>query len=333
VDLLPLPGASTLPLSQRESYGGLVGASLPMRRLYSLLEMLESSDVPVLIEGETGTGKELVARALHEKGLRSGKPFVVIDCGNLPVHLIESELFGHRKGAFTGAVDDHAGAFESSSGGTVFLDEIGELPLELQPKLLRVLETSQVRRLGHVGYEPVDFRIVAATKRSLADGVARGHFREDLFFRIAVVQIQLPPLRERPEDIPTLAAHLASQVAVGGEKRLDDATVEIFMHSEWPGNVRELRNAVQRLLALGTLDLGTEVSSWRRPRITPQTPQTIPETQYRDAREETIRAFDRAYLSELMARHKGNLSHAAQAAGISRNYLRELLRKCGLYQG
>jgi DNA-binding NtrC family response regulator len=329
LDLLPLPGARTLQLSSRTSYCGLAGASLPMRRLYSLLEMMEGSDAPVLVEGETGTGKELVVRALHEKGPRSAQPLVVIDCGNMPVHLMESEMFGYRKGAFTGAVSDRAGAFETAAGGTVFLDEIGELPLELQPKLLRVLETCQVKRLGDTSYLPVDFRVLAATRRNLATEVSSGRFREDLFYRIAVIRIQLPPLRERREDIPALARHLASQISGGKVEKLDVECEERFMHTDWPGNVRELRNAVQRTLALGTAeDDPTMASLWPEK---PQRSSSAPVDKYRQAREQTIREFDRAYLTDLMTRFDGNLSRAAKAAGISRNYLRELLRKHGLY--
>jgi hypothetical protein len=251
VDILPLPGSDSLPVSVRGSYGELVGASLPMRRLYSLLEALEQSEAPVLVEGETGTGKELVARALHRHGPRPKKSLVVIDCGSVPIQLMESELFGYRQGAFTGAVRDRAGAFEQASGGTVFLDEIDELPLELQPKLLRVLETSQVKRLGEVEHKTVDVRIIAATKSDLQDEVSAGRFRQDLYYRLAVVQLHLPPLRERLEDIPLLVNHLVRGLTGGKVKRLPQETVESFLRHGWPGNVRELRNAVQRTLTLG----------------------------------------------------------------------------------
>jgi DNA-binding NtrC family response regulator len=299
--------------------------------LYALLEALEGSDAPVLIEGETGTGKELVARALHEKGLRAGKPFQVIDCGNLPAQLMESELFGYKKGAFTGANADKAGIFEAADGGTVFLDEFDELALEIQPKLLRVLETSQVRRLGDTDFSPVDVRIITATKRDLAAEVAGGRFRQDLFYRVAVVRLRLPPLRERIEDIPLLANHLAAQMSDGKVTVLATEVLESFMQSEWPGNVRELRNAVQRTLALGKTGTGTEPTS------TPPAPaagnqEVLPApAEYRAARDQAMRSFDMNYLMDLWSRHEGNLSAAAREAGISRVYLRDLLKKYGLY--
>ncbi len=323
IDLLPLPGPGSVPISDRGSYGELVGASFPMRRLYALLEALEGSDVPVLIEGETGTGKDLVARALHQNGLRAGKPFMIIDCGNMPVRLMESELFGYRKGAFTGAVADRAGSFEAGAGGTVFLDEIGDLPLDLQPKLLRVLESNQVKRLGDVNYTAVDVRVIAATKRNLKADVAKGLFREDLFYRIAVVHLQMPPLRDRLEDVPLLVNHLVGQISGADSSRLAPETVESFMHHEWPGNVRELRNAVQRTVALGLADTGAPAQAGARPR-------SPAKAGYRQAREKLLRDFDRTYLTDLMARFKGNQSAAAKAAGISRSYLRELLKKHGL---
>jgi two-component system response regulator GlrR len=320
VDFLPIPGSEALPVSVRGSYGDLVGASLPMRRLYSLLEALEQSDAPVLIEGETGTGKELVARALHQHGLRSEKPFVVIDCGSVPGQLMESELFGYRQGAFTGAVRDRAGAFESAGGGTVFLDEIDELPMELQPKLLRVLETSQIKRLGDSKYVSVDARFVAATKRSLEEEVSAGRFRQDLFYRLAVVQLRLPPLRERRDDIPLLVNHMIQTMTGGKVTRLPQETVETFLRHEWPGNVRELRNAVQRTLTLGLAGAADA--------------DTPPDdaANYKQARERVVREFDIAFLTDLMAKHRGNISAAARAAGLSRNHLRDLLKKHGLHR-
>ncbi|MDY0002986.1 MAG: sigma 54-interacting transcriptional regulator [Polyangia bacterium] len=250
IDLLPIGDDRTVPLSRRSSYGHLLGMSVQMRRLFTILETLEKSDAPVLIEGETGTGKELVASALHQNGRRADKPFVVIDCGNVPAELMESELFGYRRGAFTGAVTDRPGAFEVASGGTVFLDELGELPLSLQPKLLRVLETGQVKRLGDVRHQAVDVRIIAATKRNLASEVAAGRFRDDLFFRVAVVQLVLPPLRDRREDILFLARALLRQLSQGEREAVPVELEETWLQHDWPGNVRELRNAVHQILAL-----------------------------------------------------------------------------------
>jgi DNA-binding NtrC family response regulator len=326
IDLLPLSDSGSIPVSRRESYGSLVGTSLSMRRLYSLLEMLEHSEAPVLVEGETGTGKELVARALHENGRRARKPFVVIDCANVPAELMESELFGHRKGAFTGAVADRPGAFEEAGGGTVFLDELGELPLPLQPKLLRVLETGQVKRLGEARHLPVDVRIITATRRNLAVEVEQRRFRDDLFYRVAVVQLKLPPLRERREDIPLLVRHLSRQSPEGELDRLPPEAEELLMRHDWPGNVRELRNVVQRALALGIVSVESgelDHSARRAP--------GSGEKKYKQARELALREFERSYLQELWTRYRGNLSAAARAAGLDRKSLRNLLRRYNLY--
>jgi len=336
IDLLPLTDAPTVPLSVEDRYGELLGASAAMRRLFSVLSMLEQSDVPVLIEGETGTGKELVARALHEHGSRADKPFVIIDCGNISSELMESELFGHRQGAFTGAVADRTGAFEQADGGSVFLDELGELPQALQPKLLRVLETGQIKAVGAATHESVDVRVIAATKRQLTEEVEQGRFRDDLYYRVAVVQLCLPPLRERLEDIPMLVAHLASQASGGNVTRLAPATQEYLMHQEWPGNVRELRNVVQRTLALqlaggGSLPgAGPFPQDGLTPPVLPEADEeSQPDPQFRAAREQAILEFEREYLSRLWADGEGNLSAAARAAGIDRKYLRTLLRKHG----
>jgi transcriptional regulator with GAF, ATPase, and Fis domain len=253
IDLLPLRHDTSLPLARRDRYGELLGGSLPMRRLYTLLEALQASTVPVLLQGETGTGKELAARAIHENSPRATQPFVIIDCGTVPDGLMESELFGHKKGAFTGATADRAGVFESAHSGTVFLDEFGELPLNLQPKLLRVLETGQLRRIGESRTRQVEVRIITATKRNLEQEVADGRFRDDLFYRVAVVRIDMPPLRERREDIPLLASSLAHRLGLPRDQQLAPELMESLLHRTWPGNVRELRNVVQQAMAFGQL--------------------------------------------------------------------------------
>jgi DNA-binding NtrC family response regulator len=335
IDLLPLADAPTVPLSVEDRYGDLLGASAPMRRLFSVLTQLEQSDVPVLIEGETGTGKELVARALHEHGPRADKPFVIIDCGNVSPELMESEIFGHRQGAFTGALADRVGAFEQADGGTVFLDELGELPRELQPKLLRVLETGQIKAVGATTYESVDVRVIAAAKRQLAEEVDQGRFRDDLFYRVAVVQLRLPPLRERLEDIPMLVGHLASLASGGKVTRLAPATQEYLKRQEWPGNVRELRNVVQRTLALQlaggrSLPGAGFPQDGHAPSVQPEADgESQPDPLFREARDQAILTFEQEYLSRLWAEGRGNLSAAARAAGIDRKYLRTLLRKHG----
>ncbi|HTN91121.1 MAG TPA: sigma 54-interacting transcriptional regulator, partial [Sorangium sp.] len=242
-----------LPISTRDHFGGLLGRSVAMRRIFAVLERVAPTDTTLLIEGESGTGKELAARGVHEASGRAGGPFVVFDCSTASSALLESELFGHKKGAFTGALEDRVGMFEEADGGTLFLDELGELPPDLQPKLLRVLESGEVRRVGLNKPRRVDVRVVAATNRSLARAVELGAFREDLYYRLAVVPIRLPPLRERPEDIPLLVHHLEQQLAsrIPGAAPLPERVVDLFAEQSWPGNVRELRNAVARALALG----------------------------------------------------------------------------------
>lgn len=226
----------------------LVGGSEVMRRLYATLSRVAQSDASVLIHGETGTGKELVARSLHDAGPRRGKPFVVVDCAALPEQLLDAELFGHARGAFTGAVQTREGAIEEADGGTVFLDEIGELPVSMQPKLLRVLEQKTVRRVGESQHRPVDVRFVCATHRDLLAMVNGGQFREDLYFRLAVVPVTLPPLRDRPGDIPQLVAHFLRRA---GSASFPEELVRELSSRQWRGNVRELRNFVERVRALG----------------------------------------------------------------------------------
>ena len=243
----PLQETVTQPLSARESYGRLNGRSVAMRRVFHLAETYAPTDAAILIQGETGTGKEVLAEAIHEHSKRRSKPFVVIDCGSLAKGVVESELFGHVKGAFTGATVDRIGAFEQAHGGTVFLDEIGELDEELQPKLLRALEKKDVRRLGSNTVRRVDVRIITATNKNLDVEVNAGRFREDLYYRISMLRIELPPLRRRKEDLPLLTRCFLKDLA--GDDQPDsvadfDQTMELFRQYEWPGNVRELRNVV-----------------------------------------------------------------------------------------
>ncbi len=329
IDLLPLPVPGSMPISTLSRYGGLVGASIPMRRLYALIGAMEQTDAPVLLEGETGTGKELLAQAIYEHGLRQGKPFVVIDCGNVPAGLLESELYGCVRGAFTGANVDRAGALEAADSGTVFLDEIDELPLDLQPKLLRVLETGQVKRLGSVKPISLDIRIIASSKQNLLERVKAGSFRDDLYYRLAVLQLRLPPLMDRKEDIPLLVKHFGEVLPEGKNARIAPEMIESFVNHDWPGNVRELRNAVQRALVLGPAAptvLSPEFSGSGEQ----AKGSSVSANEYRIAREQTLDSFDRTYLGNLMSRFDGNQSAAARAAGISRSYLRELLKKSGL---
>jgi len=276
IDLLPLADGREIPLSKRDSYGELVGTSVPMRRVYSILENLEQSDAQVLIQGETGTGKELTARALHRNGPRAEMPYVIIDCSNIPMELMESELFGHKKGAFTGAVNDRIGAFEAAHGGTVFLDEIDDLPLGLQPKLLRVLETGTVKRLGETAFKKINARVIATTKKNLVEETRKKRFRSDLYYRLAVVKIQLPPLRERLEDIPMLSRHLVTQITGREDTSVSSQSEEYLMRHKWPGNVRQLRNALERMLALRMEVAGGESLMAMESDFTQET--TLPET-------------------------------------------------------
>lgn len=254
IELMPLTAQADVG---DRSYGGLIGTSESMRHLFALLKRIESSDVTVLVLAETGTGKELVARAIHERGLRREKPFVVFDCASVPRELVESELFGHVKGAFTGAHADRQGVFEDADGGTLFLDEIGELPLDMQVKLLHVLQDRVVARLGATRSIPLDIRVVAATNRDLAKAVEEGGFRGDLYYRLNVVPVAVPPLRERRDDIlPLLRQALAgfnSQYRTA--KQLSHAAARALVAHDWPGNIRELRNMVERLVVTAPHDV------------------------------------------------------------------------------
>jgi DNA-binding NtrC family response regulator len=301
---------------------GFVAESEGMRRVASVVHKLAPTMVSVLIEGETGTGKELVARAIHDLGRRAAGPFVVVDCASLAPSLIASELFGHERGAFTGAERRHLGAFERAHGGTIFLDEVGELPLELQPTLLGVLERRVVLRVGGEGEVPVDVRVLSATNRDLRAAANQGSFRADLYFRLAVARITIPPLRERPEDIPALVEHFAAALTgVPGSAPFDEATLRALSSHHYGGNVRELRNIVESALATGELGaLGGPVSMPREYALLP----------YREARAQAIAAFEQSYLSALIEASEGNASEAARRAKMDRPYLLALLRRHGL---
>jgi DNA-binding NtrC family response regulator len=294
-----------------------------MRRIFALLPRLAGSDATVLVEGPTGSGKELIARALHEDGPRAEGPLVVVDCSSIAPTLVESELFGHEKGSFTGAHALRVGAFEAASSGTVFLDEIGELPLDIQPKLLRVLEERAVKRVGAVKTTPVDVRLVAATNRDLRAEVNRGRFRADLYYRLAVVKLRVPPLRERREDIPLLVAHFYQQL-VGQAPPAE--LVSALVENEWPGNVRELRGAVERAVLLGDPHQDEDTSPSRAWAEGGELDATIP---FRAAKERVVRAWEKWYVTELIARY-GTVSRAAREVKMDRHHLGELLRLHGV---
>jgi DNA-binding NtrC family response regulator len=312
-------------------FGPLVGRSAKMRELFARLARIAPTPSSVLVQGETGTGKELVARALHEASPRGLEPFVVVDCAALPANLLESELFGHAKGAFTGATSAHAGAFEDAHGGTVFLDEIGELPLAVQPKLLRVLESREVRRLGETSHRAVDVRIVSATHRDLQRMVNTGAFREDLYFRLAVLVIDVPPLREHSEDIPLLLEHLMGE----GSPRVASALAAELAQRPWLGNVRELRNFAERARALGSKDAleMTDASGSSGGAIGGAGPAAVIEPPvsvdqpYRDVRAAGIEHVEREYFRRLLERHGRSIASVAAAAGVDRTYVYRLIRK------
>ena len=312
--------------SERQAFGGLIGRSPAMRELFSILERAAASDATVLLQGETGTGKDLAAEALHAVSPRCEGPFVVVDCGALPAELLEAELFGYERGAFTGATSARRGALEAASGGTLFFDEIGELGADLQPKLLRALEQRQIKRVGGDRPIPVDVRVLAATNRDLRAEVNAGRFRSDLYFRLAVVQVHMPPLRERPQDILPLIEHwLAGEDArrrPGAELLLREATLAQLRRHGWPGNVRELKNYVERCLLFHEpqpLEGGggdpTAVDT------------TIP---LKTARELWTQRFERRYLEALLAQHGDSAREAARVAGVDRAYFYRLLWRHGL---
>jgi len=287
----------------------------------------------VLIEGETGTGKELTARALHEKSARRAGPFVAIDCGALPETLLESELFGHVRGAFTGAAQSRAGAFQRASGGTIFLDELGAIPLAVQARLLRVLEERTVRPVGADQEKRVDVRIVAASPMDLTTRVAEGSFRPDLFYRLSVVRVVLPPLRARREDIPVLVDEMMRRRGLGSGKVAGPNFDRLVSHT-WPGNLRELRNVIDRAIALSP---GATSFAELRINISPQAAEEglaiRSDLPYAEAKAAVLDTFERRYLRDVLTRCSGNISAASRESGIDRKHLRGLLRKHGLLAG
>lgn len=326
VEVVRLDVPAELPTATR--FGRMLGASPEMRRLYPLCGRLAASDIPVLIEGETGTGKEVLAEALHEAGPRADGPFVVCDCTSIPPSLAESTLFGHEKGAFTGATASRASVFEEASGGTLLIDEIGELDPALQPKLLRAIERSEVQHVGSNRWIRFDARIIAATRRDLDREVQEGRFRDDLFFRLAVGRIELPPLRQRTGDAGVLARHFWR--ALGGAGEIPQDALARFTAYAWPGNVRELHNAVARLLALGEVaTFEAEPASVSRPPDPAPVDDVIERVLLRDlpiarARQEVVDEFERRYVRRVLARYGGNVVRAAAASGIARRYFQIL---------
>jgi len=343
--------------SRKDHCGDLIGRNAKMREIYSIIEKIAPTATTVVIEGETGTGKEVVAQSIHKLSTRANGPMIVFDCGAVPPNLVESELFGHEKGSFTGAVMTRQGLFEMADGGTLFLDELGELPLDLQPKLLRALEQREVRRVGSSKSIKVDVRIIAATNRNLEEEVRGGRFRQDLFYRLSVVRLMLPSLRERGDDIALLVRHfLKSQPynrGADGTQRvtnLSPAALEALTSYRWPGNVRELVNTIERAVSFCDGDSievddlpehlreavaeSMTATADRAPTSAPSEAAPRPPDElisgnvtFKDAKERWVSSFERDYILSLIKRHNGNISHAARDADIDRKYFRKLMKK------
>jgi DNA-binding NtrC family response regulator len=384
IQLVPAEGVVEIALSKEDRFFDLVGRSVAMRQVFAQLERVAQSDITVLVTGETGTGKELVARAIHKASRRAKGPLIVQDCSAMPHTLVESVLFGHEKGAFTGATERRIGSFEQAQGGTLFLDEIGELPLDQQAKLLRVLENREIRRVGGEKTIPVDVRVVAATNRDLRQMVSQGLFREDLFYRLAVVTVELPPLRARREDIPLIATTLLQRFCERNPsvtaRAIDASAMARLVSQPWPGNVRELRNVIERAsslaegpeITLSDLFPASIVDKTPPAGVAPITAATaeavlasyashgpssnesnehtnshsestaqgrgviatgyeeLAQMPFKDAKARLLEAFEPAYLRALLARHQGNITRSANAAGLTRYHLRELCKRYGL---
>ena len=331
----PLDEEEEIPLDARDRMGAALGRSAAMREVFGLLERLAKAGTSVLLWGETGTGKEVLASELHRHSTRRDAPFVVLDCGAIPPSLVESELFGHVRGAFTGATADRPGVFEQAHRGTVLLDEIGELELAVQPRLLRVLESGEVKRVGEAQHRKVDVRVIAATHRDLQRAVNQGTFRADLYYRLAVATVRIPPLRERTEDIPLIAEALLRELA----RRTGNASVPVLGPDElarlqahpWPGNVRELRNFLERLAALhgdATLDPFAGLEARGPARAVGL--DDLLELPFREAKAAWIAQFDVEYVRRLLEACEHNVAEAARRSGIDRVHLFRMIKKYGL---
>ncbi len=335
-------------ISSENHYGNLLGQSLAMREIFGLLERVAPTPATVLIEGESGCGKELVAAAIRQNSERAQKPFIIFDCSAVSKDLIESELFGHVKGAFTGAVSDRKGAFLQANDGTLFLDEIGELSLELQPKLLRALENHMVRPVGSEKTYPVDVRVIAATNRSLANEVQAGNFREDLYYRLAVIKIDLPPLRKRKEDLPLLVEHFlsdASQKFNRPAPNVTFSTMQKLKAYNWPGNVRELRNFIERACLLANDDrietkyLNTKLDAQNSETNSSNDSAAYVElvlqqqTPFKEAKQTIVEQFELQYWKKLLETTNGNISKAARLSDMHRKSVEYIVRKLNLKSG
>ncbi|MFA5812623.1 MAG: sigma-54 dependent transcriptional regulator [bacterium] len=321
------------------SYEGIVGRSRKIQEVFDIIESIAPTTSTVLIMGESGTGKELVARAIHARSLRKDKPFVVINCAAIPIHLLESELFGHVRGSFTGAIADKKGLFEEGDGGTIFLDEIGEMPPSLQVKLLRVLQEGEVRAVGGMVASRVDVRLIAATNCDLVTMVREGTFREDLYYRINVIAIPLPSLRERTDDIPLLAYHFLQKYSQRMKKKIDKLSVDALQalqNYSWVGNVRELENVIERAVVLAAgdsitaADLPAKVLSESFYLMNEEEAFDITKFTYQDAKNRALASFNRAYITSLLKESHGNISFASERAGMDRSNFKKLIKRYGI---
>ncbi|MFO0741833.1 MAG: sigma 54-interacting transcriptional regulator [Labilithrix sp.] len=312
-----------LPLSEQSTFGDAFGSAPVMRHLFSILEEAARSDIAVLLEGESGVGKDVLARAIHSASPRKNEPFVVVDCGTMPPNLIESELFGHVRGAFTGATEDRRGLFEEADGGTIFLDEIGELPLDMQPKLLRALEAKEIRPVGGKKTKKADVRVVSATNKKLAEGAKRGTFREDLYYRLAVARVAVPPLRDRPEDILPIATRFLRHTTGDANAQIPADLGSMLAEYSWPGNVRELRNVIERHVALGDSAIALLVDEKK---VAPQR-EDLSALPYHEARQLVLERFERDYIPGVLARTNGVVARAAEHAQIARPSFYRLLER------
>ncbi|HRH00047.1 MAG TPA: sigma 54-interacting transcriptional regulator [Polyangiaceae bacterium] len=320
----------TVEIPEVAAFGPLVGSSAGMRAVFERCRKAAPTELTVLILGETGCGKELVAQAIHQASMRAHKPFVVVDCGSIPPSLAESALFGHERGSFTGAVDKRISPFVEADGGTIFLDELGELPVDVQPKLLRALAEQRIKSVGSNNYKPVNVRVIAATRRDLVREVNAGTFRSDLYFRVAQLRVELPPLRERLEDIPALVRKMMIDI---GDKdayaRITSDSLERLMRHDWPGNVRELRNVISVALAFGKegpLDLAQHLA----PLVASSDSTPTRGRTFQDAKRDVLARFEREYFTALYAECSGNVSEIGRRSAMERAHVRGYLRRHGI---
>ena len=325
--------AEKIGLPEIERFGPLYGISAPMRDLFRRLQKGAPTDLTVLVQGETGTGKELVAQAVHVNSPRKKGPFVVVDCGSIAPTLAEATLFGHERGAFTGATSSRLSPFVEANGGSIFLDELGELPLDIQPKLLRALAERRVKPVGSNTYVDFDARVIAATRRDLEAGVNSGSFRSDLYFRLAQVRAFVPPLRQRLEDVPGLIRHILElHGAKGAWRRVSRSTLDRLLRYDWPGNVRELRNAVAVALALAEEGEGLDIAGalgLKASKPTGKVQDASAVRAYHDAKREALHQFERAYFKQLVDATNGNVAEISRRTGLQRTHVRKYLRLHG----